>query len=380
MRIVTDIRELTINTFLMSAGRVLASMSSLMIGVVLARGLTLEEFAIHRKLVLVFATAGPIFSLGLAEALFVLLANAQVSKRAAMLTNVLLLFILGSLFAVGSIYVFGPLLIDDEGSRSGIEYLFLVAVYGFFALPLQAVNPTLVVTKRVKWLLNVQLTVQILLLIMVTAAVFFEGTAKGTLSALALWAVLGFSIAFATMMRATQETGGGRPSFLEAKRQLRLAVPLGLAGLAGSLLTQLDRVMVLNFCGEKVFAVYVVGAMELPVIGLVTGSLNAVLMPNFATLFEQGKLDEIRKLWKFAMGRAALLLIPCMFGVFVFGVDLVESLYGATFRQAYEPLAIYALMLPMRCVVYGTMLLALGRSRHVTYSMVFALIINCVHN
>ena len=283
-----------------------------------------------------------------------------------MLTNVLLLFTLGSLFAVGSLYVFGPLLIDDEGSRGGVEYLPLVAVYGFFALPLQAVNPTLVVTKRVKWLLNVQLTIQVLLLLLVTAAVFVEGTAKGTLSALALWAVLGFSIAFATMMKATDEAGG-RPSFLEAKRQLRLAIPMGLAGLAGTLLTQLDRVMVLTFCGDKVFAVYVVGAMELPVIGLVTGSMNAVLMPNFATLFEQGKLDEIRTLWKFAMGRAALLLIPCMFGVFVFGVDLVESLYGATFRQAYEPLAIYALMLPMRCVVYGTMLLALGRSRHVTY-------------
>ena len=67
----TDIRELTINTFLMSAGRILASVSSLIIGIVLARGLTLEEFAIHRKLLLVFSTAGPIFSLGLAEALFV---------------------------------------------------------------------------------------------------------------------------------------------------------------------------------------------------------------------------------------------------------------------------------------------------------------------
>src|SRR5205814_625435 len=96
------------------------------------------------------------------------------------------------------------------------------------------------------------------------------------------------------------------------RKQVRFSVPLGLATLIGTVSLSLDQVLVAAACAPAAFAVYVNGAMEIPLIGMVTGSVTPVLMVDYARLYREGRLSEIIALIHRAMVKCALILFPAM--------------------------------------------------------------------
>jgi len=124
----------------------------------------------------------------------------------------------------------------------------------------------------------------------------------------------------------------------------------------------------------------VTGAVELPLIGVVTGAMNAVVLPELAKYYKAGELNQIVSLWQRAMNKAILVLAPAMFIVLLFGTELIVLLFSSTYAAASEPLKIYALSLPLRAAVYGSILMATNRTKWVTVSALFGLIVNALLN
>ena len=62
--------SLTIKTLLLSFGRIVASLSTVLITVILTRHLSVEDFGLHKKALLAFSVCSPALALGLPKALF----------------------------------------------------------------------------------------------------------------------------------------------------------------------------------------------------------------------------------------------------------------------------------------------------------------------
>ena len=108
--------------------------------------------------------------------------------------------------------------------------------------------------------------------------------------------------------------------------------------------------------------------------------MNAVVLPELAKFFKAGKLNEIRLLWQRAMNKAILILAPATFIVLLFGTELITLIFSARYAEAATPMRIYALSLPIRAAVYGSVLMATNKTKWVTGAAIFGLSLNTVLN
>ena len=82
-----------------------------------------------------------------------------------------------------------------------------------------------------------------------------------------------------------------------------------MAWIAETVNRRLGQVLVAALCAPASFAVFVNGAMEIPLIGIVTGSVTSVLIVDYTKMYREGQLSEIVSLIRRAMVKCALVLI-----------------------------------------------------------------------
>jgi O-antigen/teichoic acid export membrane protein len=373
--------SLTVKTLLLSVGKIIAALSALLISVVLARTLSVEGFAVHKKAVLAFALISPVLMLGLPKALYFFLPGSGAGARSILVTNLLLLGLSGACFALGLVFVFGDALSSFLGQNGLTRYWWIVGLYGFAMLPLSALSATLVAQNQVSVLVRFQVLSQAVLVTVMALVAYYLRTPVATLTVLMVWSFIAVGVAVLLMLNSTLP---GTVGLLEIrghmKAQLAYAVPLGLASMFGSISTQLDKLMVSNMCSSQDFSWYVAGAIELPIIGIVTGALSAVILPEFARHYKKQEFEQILALWRMAMERSSVILFPCLGGALLFAEDVIILLYTEAFLPAALPFTVYACLLPLRCAVYGSVLMATDRTRWVTYSALFGLVVNLILN
>ncbi len=144
---------------------------------------------------------------------------------------------------------------------------------------------------------------------------------------------------------------------------LAYGLPLALTGLAGKFAFQFDRLVVSRDFTTALFAVYVVGAVELPLTAVVQQSVNSVLVPALARHYAAGDLAGMSALWRRAIRRTSLVLLP-LFVFFMLTADAtIRLLFGASYAQSADVFRIYLLLVPLRVATYGLITQAIGRTR-----------------
>jgi O-antigen/teichoic acid export membrane protein len=124
--------------------------------------------------------------------------------------------------------------------------------------------------------------------------------------------------------------------------------------------------------------VYSCGAMELPLVGLITGSVNSAMMPNLVTLCGQGKPLAALAMWQEAVRKCSLVIFPC-FAIFIFlAKDFLLLIYGTGYIMAAWPFVIYLCLLPIRIAVYNTLFRAVGKTKPIAVSAALNLVLNVV--
>jgi O-antigen/teichoic acid export membrane protein len=327
----------------------------------LARLLSTSDYGSYRQVFLVFGTLAPMLSLALPQALYYFLPRAPEESRSILSANLFSLLAMGGVFTL--ILWGGSGLIAARFHNPGLERLLLFfAPYTLFALPLIALNPCLVSLNRVQLLVPFNLLSRLLMLAGAVLPVLWLATTEaaviGVVGATAI-----ASVAAVFLMYWVCREGPALPRWSQASAQLRYSLPLGAAAILGMLSVNLDKLLVSAMFSPGELAVYANGAMELPVIGVITGSVTAVLLPEFAGLFQRGAHQEALQLWHRAMLKCALILLPIMVFCFVMAPEIIRLLFSAKYGASVIPFRIYLLNMPLRIASYAIIPQAAGRNR-----------------
>lgn len=375
-------RRLTIQTLLLSSGRLLTALATVLITGVLTRHLDTREYATVRQVLLLAALGLPLLTLGLPQAPLHLLPGAAPRRARGIVTeNLALLTLLGLLFGLAMLSPLGALWTArfENPALAGALWVLVPYCLGWF--PIQSLGGVLVPANRAKLLMMHNMGAHLLLLAGILTATFLSGSAQTVLLVYAAWAVLMGVWGVYIMGLVTPAPGGpwwGDAHWGGLKAQLRFGLPLGLATLLTGLSTQLDKYLVGILCSERDFAIYVTGALEVPLVAVITGAISMVVVPDFKLHHRAGEPEKILALWQSAMRASMLFLAPIFFGVLLFGPDIARVLFGAEYVEAGRPMRIYALMLPLRAAVYGSVLIATERARWVTISALVGLVLNAL--
>jgi O-antigen/teichoic acid export membrane protein len=199
------------------------------------------------------------------------------------------------------------------------------------------------------------------------AAFFFWAIAVGQLVRL-VWGV-----AFAAKL-ASGEAAPPPQGFY--RTQLAFLAPVILTSALDTVSSNLDRVLVARLFDASSMAVYVNGAVELPFIGILIGSLTAVLLPSLAEHLAGGRTAAAHELWKRAVSKSALILFGCFWLFLWVAEEIIVLLFSARYRESAVFFRIYLVLLPLRAIAFMPILYALGRAKTVFAGAVLDLVLN----
>ncbi len=367
----------TVKALVLSSGEFLVTLTSLLSAVVLARLFSKQDYAAYRQTLLAYTFVAPLLALGLPKALYYFIPRDQSRARSALTGNLLLLSLTAGLFVI-AVWCGGNELLARRFQNPAISTLLLVySPYALLSVPAGVFSVCMVSCGKVGILAVYQVTSRVLSLACILGLVLLWRAPIAAVGGTVVGELLVFLPALYLMYKVAPGNVW-RPRAVNLWEQISYGVPLGMAGMVGIVARNLDKVIVSSMCTPDEFAIYANGAIEVPLIGILTGSITAVLMPDIVRFYKEGRKEAALDLWKRAAVKCSMILLPAMCFLFVMAPEVMRVLFSAKYAESATPFRIYLLLLPIRIVTWGTMLMAAGRSSWVLYRTVVSLGVNLV--
>ncbi len=357
----------------LAAAKLFAALSAIILNIALTRLLDPYEYGLYHKVLLLFLIAAPFLTFGLSESPYFFLPGSN-SPRKFLQKLMLIYFAIGAGFCalILGLGYFGIPVFSNPKTN---ELLLIVAPYALVALPMAAATSILSALGRSRSMVVLQLLTPLLTLTAVTISCWFLPFASTALLA-TVWAT-GCStlLLYYLMLRGLKDSGDAGYRFASI---LKYSLPLGLTAIVGQLSVNLDKLIVSIFSTTEEFAIYVTGAVRLPLIAIVAGSVYAIIMPELSKLLKVGRKQDAFQLWQRSSISCALVLIPAMVFLAIFAEKLIVLLFTEQYRASSEPFRIYLLLLPVRSMALTAFPIASGHSRQALIASTASLIGNGV--
>jgi O-antigen/teichoic acid export membrane protein len=157
-------------------------------------------------------------------------------------------------------------------------------------------------------------------------------------------------------------------------------VPLSLSSIVGKLSVQIDKYMIMLMCTAEAFAVYYVGAIELPLVPSLAYSVTAALLPTLVVFAKNKEISNFIEYWHGSVVKVASVMMPVFFFFFILAGPLMRLLFSSQYEEAAIPFRVYLCLLPLRLCAYGAVVRSLGRTKPVLYASIAALSVNVLLN
>jgi O-antigen/teichoic acid export membrane protein len=343
-------------------GRLAGAMCFLASMIVLARLLTRENYGLYQQVWLVYNIILPFMMMGLPAGVTYFVPQMDKGGQKAVLINTIVILGLGGLISGAGMYAFAEKLAGLLGGGELATLLRAFVWYPIVSFPLLAVDVFLIATHRAMISAGLAFLSGLVLFTGVVIPVWL-GYELTTVIRILTAATLGKLLVFQYIIFQSHK---GEPVSWDAsfvRRQLGYCVPLGLAAILGTLALHVDKVIVAGYFPPDRFALYEVGARELPFVGIVSGSIMAALAPEFVRLYTRREFERLVGLWHTGTTRVAIIFFPTTGFLLVAAPDLIPLLFSDQYLESVAIFQITLLLLPVRATQYGALLMAAGRSR-----------------
>lgn len=316
---------------MLMSGRVVASLATFFIPVVLVRIFEPAEFGTYKQLFLIAVTFYSIAQLGMAESLFYFLPSIPRHGGRYVLNAILLLAGAG-VACLGLLVMAGPAVARwlNNGNLPG--YLTLIGVYVLLTLVSSVLEIVMIARKRylqaaVAYAVS---DVSRAVLLIVPALVIRE------LQWLLFGAVAFAGLRFvATLVYMGREFDGElKPDAALLTTQWVYTLPFALAVIAEIVQANLHQYAVSYYFDAATFAVYAVGCLQIPFIDFVTGSAANVMMVRMSDMIKDGRGDEVPAVWHDATRKLALIFFPLVGLLLVTAHELIVFLFTENYRAS----------------------------------------------
>jgi O-antigen/teichoic acid export membrane protein len=318
----------------------------------------------YQQLQLIYGILSPLLIAGIPAALLYFIPRSADSEqsRAWVGEAYVLLGSIGLLVSI-AIAVWRAPLATALGNSSLESALLVYAPQPFFAFLGGVMSTALVAVGRAGLAAATGAASGLLALIGVVAATLIQADVEHMAAGLVVASACNALIATVVVQRTVGMTIGRRGLVRGIRMLLAYGLPLALTGLAGRLAWQFDRVVVSRQFSAALFAVYSIGAVELPLTTVVQQSVNAVLVPALARHYAVGDIAGMAALWRRAIRRTSLVLLPMFVFFMLTAGEVISVLFGGGFEGSVGVFRIYLLLVPLRVATYGLITQAIGRTR-----------------
>jgi O-antigen/teichoic acid export membrane protein len=369
--------KLTTQAGWVSLGRVVAVVTGLVTAMVLSRVLPPAQYGTYRQVWLLFYALAPLMELGLpASVAFYLPRMSAAEIKSFLVQHGLILLVSGSLMGAAFLSL-GGVLESHFGSPGLSGMVRCFALFPAMILPFKLTENALIALGRARLGAIVDACGALGQSAFVLGSVLSGGGLERTFLLLSFWAAARWLVATASLLYLARHHRV-RWNPVQVIGQLRYALPIAAAAMAGLGARQVDQLIVSSRFSPEAFAIYVNGAYDVPLIQILTFSVSAVLIPAIVRARERGDAGEIRRLWHGTARRLAWVYFPAFAFLLVAARPVMVFLFSEAYAASAGPFRVLLCLLPLRIALPGAFLRALGCSRPILFGALGTLLISTV--
>lgn len=170
-------------------------------------------------------------------------------------------------------------------------------------------------------------------------------------------------------------------SWKEARKirpYLQIGFPVYIATFVGVIILNLDKGIVSAFTDPVIFAIYSIGAIELPVVGMIGASIMQKIFPELVSLYSKGDAAGAKSMWMRTTLKSTRITVPIVLVMMMISKPLIEILFTQKYIDAVPVFQTYLLVGLWRNTQYGALIIASGKTKWTFYYSVAGLVFNVI--
>lgn len=371
--------SLSYQALLLTAAKSLDVFTLLLLGMILSRVLSMEDYGSYRQVWLLYYTLIPLFTMGIATSINYFIPRFETEQQKTFVFQTYAgLFVLGLAFAaflyLGAGY-FGSMF----NNPALIVLLKIFALVPLLTMPTSYYHNLYICLKKAVYAAVILTFATLARFGAVLLAIYIEPTLENIFRFLLFYYVAEFAVlsflVFKPFFSVPLKT-----KHQNLMEQLRFTVPIGMSSLVGTFSKAIDKLVISGNFSAREFAIYANGAQELPIARILNAAIMSVLMPELVVLYRKGELGALLDLWHRSIRKVTLIILPCMVFLFIFARECLVILYSEKYLDSALIFQIYLLTMPIRVTTFGSVLLAAGMSRVILLYSVYTVVISVVLN
>ena len=353
-------------------GRAFSFLLSLLIPFFLTRILLKEDYGSYQQLVMIYTIVQAVLIFGMPQALLYYYPRKDTNEHPLLIKQTWIILVCSALIIM-SLFWLGSQIIDSHHLK---EYLILLGIYTslmIFVMPIQNLLILEGKTGTAMWSMVLFAVIDVAIL---PTAAWLNPTTLGIIHGIVFTALLKFVMVLFHVYSTyfTKEISG--TSYL--KGQLTYGIPVGLTAMVYVINVNIDKYLVGLFFSSSVFAVYYLGSLWAPIFGWITQSAAQVVTPLMSKAHKEGKLSEIKDLYRSSISKLAFVFLPATILLIFIAEPLIVTLFTETYSDSVPIFMIYLILLPTYALNLRWILMASGQTKFLLKLALSMSIINII--
>lgn len=360
----------------------LASFTSTCLNVILqmliVRCFDKQEVAVYMQSILIYNTLLPFLQLGVNNGLYYCLTQREHESQEVMIEGMFLVGLTGLLVSF-FILLGGNLLLADFMKNEALNVTsFWLIPYILICVPESLTFVGFVYFNRIRFVAyyNAFKTFICLLILVVGTQLTGSGIVLFVMRVIS-GCFFGLCSIY-LLYKFVMPQNGVKICLLGVKEIVAVSLPLSIATMAGTLSANLDLWIISGMLTPEEFSIFRMGSYELPIVGIVTGAVSTVVTVDMNKAGKRGDIAGALAIFKKVAKKTSMFIMPCMIFFLFASKEFICWLFTEEYVEAIPVFILYLLYLPIRCVLYGPLFVALGKSQVVMLRELISLILNAM--
>jgi len=348
--------------------------SNLVALMILARIIPVDVMATYRQIIYIGPLAISIVEFGLSSSIYRFWNVLNQKERSSYIKMVILLSVLLGGIASIALAILAPFLAVWYDNPDLKTALLICCAYPLTNIVTLSIRPLMINKGKSPQAIFIQLVFSLAMMGAIIIPLYFKASLN---QALIYWMIINFIEMIITFIILNHEILPETPWWSKKTyKDLRKYLwPIQAGRVSGVFTGYIDKITTSVYLNAEEFAVYSLGAREIPFIGQIGYSISSVMIPKLVTYIESGRIEDVCGLWKRAIKRTSLIIYPIIGFCIYFSKPIVRFLFSATYIESSVPFAVYSLLTFIRVVEYASLAKAYGKTEIIMKGAVLGSII-----
>jgi len=155
------------------------------------------------------------------------------------------------------------------------------------------------------------------------------------------------------------------------KEVMNYAGPIALTGGLGIFIEKFDLILLSGYMDSRSFAFYSMGCLAVPPLFLLEMSVQKILIPSLSARYQKQDWEAAAADYRKAIADISFLILPSVFGLFVFADAIVELLFTKAYAESGIYLRLFSLSYLLLLFPHDSVARATGKTTWILKTYLF---------